>query len=236
MKTDEQDIEELDRRMNTIMDRLTKLKATVEEMKRSEQPVEKISLVIEADPSHPPEILQHLVNCISMDKNIRSIVTVHEHSSLVWSNLSCITEGSVKVGTCGSSMDAQLRLTWIWKSIGKTPVAKIINGGHSNIVGEPSIARLLARFYESLTNGILYEKFDNETILAIDHWIDMWEETSHTLDKQIMKRLDNADWLAGPGRGLKSLADIFLATKMGKKLGGKQNSWYLRTIDSMSLE
>ncbi len=221
--------------MDYIMTRLRGIETEVRKLKRNgKMSQEKLTLAIEVDPLHPPRSLQHLLRALMAREQILTNVTVHQHSSL---KSSCSTDLMQWLGTSVSNRsrtDNQLNLSWIWKPIGRHPVAKVVNLPNGDIRGEPAIARLFARLFESWTENMLYESFDLNTCAQIDEWLDLWEGCSNqtgfsALIKRIESRLAAATWLAGPPPGVKSLADIFLASILSGKLNSvRGKEWMMR--------
>jgi hypothetical protein len=142
----------------------------------------------------------------------------------------------------GSRIDNQCNLTWIWKPIGRHPIAKIVNRPNGDIHGEAAIARLLARLLESWADCAMYENFDSSICSQIDDWLDSWESCIQSGDSKflmLIRRIhnqlghpDGRKWLVGPLPGVKSLADIFLSNLLGDKLNtlnsGQAKEWMLR--------
>lgn len=213
------------------MMQLLAIKTQVGKLKRRWQKAEEnVTLVIEADPAYLPSSLQNLVNQLITQSNIRAQITVHRHSSLKSSPPNQWLHSST---TTGYRLDNQLNLTWIWKSVGVHPTAKIVNrAAVGDFRGEAAIARLLARLIESWTNILFYENFDIDTTAHIDEWIDLLEVSSQlgSLIKRIEARLAVADWLSGPHRGTKSFADVFLASVLRDKLqSSRAKDWSVRS-------
>jgi hypothetical protein len=218
--------------MDSIMAQLLAIKTEVGKLKRSGQKAEEnITLVIEADPAYPPSSLRILVRQLTTQSNIRAQVTVHKHSSLKsqtpdeWLHFSATT---------GYRLDNQLNLTWIWKSVGMHPSAKVVNRTTgSDFRGEATIARLLARLIESWTDISLYENFERDSTAQIEEWIDLLEVSSQPgpLIKRIEARLAVADWLSGLHRGTKSLADVYLSSALRDKLqSSRAKDWSMRSL------
>lgn len=212
------------------MSQLQNLEAQVMKLKKSSsRPAGSVTVIIEADPSHPPRSLQSVVKSLVSSGKIRALVTVHQHSTLPvtmpTSELNWLDTAPTFRVT--SRLDNQLNLTWIWKPVGSLPIARTANISQGDIRGQPAIARLLARYAESWTELPFYEDFGSATSAEIDEWIDQLElvglnsprPVAPTVLKRIEARLAAADWLAGPGRGAKSLADVFLSCLFqGKQL------------------
>jgi len=216
--------------MDSIMAQLQTIKNEVEKLKKGEQKTEEnITLVIEADPSNLPASLQILVRSLTTQPKIRTQLTVHTHSSLKttvpehWLQSSVVT---------GSRLDNKLNLTWIWKPVG-SPIAKVVNRvATGDICGEGAVARLLARLFECWSGIPFYENFDYNTAAQIDEWIDLLEVNCQLgpLLKRIEARLAVADWLSGPHRGTKSLADVFLSAALQDKLtSSRAKDWSKRS-------
>jgi len=203
--------------------------------RRGQKAEENVTLVIEADPAYLPSSLQNLVNQLTTQSNIRTQITVHRHSSLKSSPPNQWLHSSIATGY---RLDNQLNLTWIWKSVGVHPTAKIVNrAAVGDFHGEAAIARLLARLIESWTSILFYENFDINTTAQIDEWIDLLEVSSQLglgpLMKRIEARLAVADWLSGPHRGTKSFADVYLASVLRDKLqSSRAKDWSVRSCST----
>lgn len=238
------EVEELERRLDSIMTRLRGIQAQVDKLKGGRasgvtmKQVENLTLVIEADPKYPPLSLQQLVRLLILDGSVRTSLTVHGHSTLPASLPAHLVSwfGSWTPPN-RSRMENQLNLTWIWKPVGCDPTAKIVNLSCSDLQGQASIARLLARLIESWTQTPFYESFGSSTSAQIDEWIDQLElgcgsglSVPPSLSKRIEARLGKADWLAGPGRGAKSFADVFLSSLLKSQLTSpKAKDWCTRS-------
>ena len=225
------ELEELEIRMDSIMAQLLNIKNEVEKLKRNGQKAEEnMTLVIEADPSNPPISLQILVHTLTTQQKIRTHLTVHRHSSLKTTVPEHWLKSTVDVGC---RLNNQLNLTWIWKTaVDFHPTAKVVNRVTGDIRGEAAIARLLARLIESWTQSPFYENLDCNSVAQVDEWIDLFESNSQPgpLLKRIEARLAVADWLAGPHRGTKSLADIFLSAALRDRLtSSRAKDWSTRS-------
>jgi len=234
------DLQDLENRMDSIMTRLRGIETEVKKLQRQGKTIEeKLTLVIEADPKYPPRSIQTLVKLLVAGEDARTIVTVHQHSSLAsacptdlmqWPNLTLLD---------GSRIDNHCNITWIWKPIGRHPIAKIVNRPNGDIHGEAAIARLLARLLESWTECAMYENFDLSICSGIDDWLDTWEGCLQSGDYKFLVlirrihnqlgHLDGRKWLVGPLPGVKSLADILLSNLLGDKLNSdKAQEWMSR--------
>lgn len=220
--------------MDKIMKQLRGIETEVKKLQRKRDvDLEKLTLVIEADPSHPPYSLLSLAQSIMTREDIHATVTVHEHSSL---KSACPKEllkwHGLRIPN-RNRIDNQLNLTWIWKPVGRHPIAKLVNCVSSDVRGETTIARLLARLFESWTGWALYENFDLNTSASIDQWLDAWESCKPAEIPGFLKlidvRLAKANWLAGPSTGVKSLADVFISAVLGNKLKSvRAKEWLLQ--------
>ena len=241
------EVADLGRRLDLIMSKLHGLQAQVGKLKAGQQQapsslyrnqIEKVTLVIEADPNYPPLSLLPLIR--SLASQVRMSISTHGHSSLSdplpvhlvsW-------PGSVMMAPERSRIENQLNLTWIWKPVGSLPTAKIVDVSSGDLQGQASIARLLARLMESWTKSSFYEDFGSSTAAQIDEWIDQLERGPGSglslppgLLKRIEARLSSADWLAGPGRGERSLADVFLSSLVGNQLtSDRAKDWCKRCV------
>ena len=206
------DLKALECQMESIMRKLADAQKQVLSLKRqsNRNQEENLTIVIEADPAHPPSAVRALLCQITA--GIKTSVTVHSHSSLPDSS---IRQGWLKpVESSVNRPDNQLNLTWIWKAGGPQPVLKFVNRpNRADLRGEASIARLLARLAESWTNDSLYEAFGTTLAAQIDELIDLTERPTDkaAIIRRLEQRLSRSDWLVGEGRGIKSLADVFLA-------------------------
>lgn len=217
--------------MDSIIAQLLAIKTEVGKLKRSGQKTEEnVTLVIEADPAYPPLSLQALVLQLTAQPNIRAQITVHSHSSLKSSPPGQWLHSNA---TPGYRLDNQLNLTWIWKSVGLHPNARVVNrASGGDILGEAAIARLLARLIESWTDVSFYESFDINDTAQIDEWVDLHGVSSQPgpLIKRIEARLAVADWLSGPHRGTKSVADVYLSSVLRDKLqSSRAKDWSMRS-------
>ena len=234
------DLQDLENRMDSIMTRLRGIETEVNKLKRQGKTTqEKLTLVIEADPKHPPLSIQTLVRLLVVREDIS--VTIHQHSSLATACPTDLMQWSNLTVSNGSRINNQCNLTWIWKAIGRHPIAKVVNQTNGDIQGEAAIARLLTRLLESWTDCAMYENFDSSISSEIDEWLDMWECCIHSGDskfsvliRRIHNQLGHSDgrkWLVGPLPGVKSLADIFLSSLLGDKLSTVQaKEWISRCI------
>jgi len=229
--------------MDSIMKRLLNLQAEVNVLKKRKtcQEIENLTLIIEADPRYPPQSLGHMIRSLISAQKIRMNVTLHRHSTLMEPLSNDLVDWLPSPQTCRPRSENQLNVTWIWKQIGCSPVAKTINPSSGDLHGQATIARLLARLTESWAGVTLYEEYGSSISAEIDDWIDASElvnnnpsrSTSPMLLKRIQGRLSSADWLAGPGRGVKSLADVFLATLFYDQLhSDTTKAWLSRSTSS----
>nr|CAH0100082.1 unnamed protein product [Daphnia galeata] len=234
------DLQDLENRMDSIMTRLRGIETEVKKLKKQGKTTqEKLTLVIEADPKHPPLSIQTLVRLLVVREDI--LVTIHQHSSLATACPTDLMQWSNLTVSNGSRINNQCNLTWIWKAIGRHPIAKVVNQTNGDIQGEAAIARLLTRLLESWTDCAMYENFDSSISSEIDEWLDIWEDCIHSGDskfsvliRRIHNQLGHSDgrkWLVGPLPGVKSLADIFLSSLLSDKLStGQAKEWISRCI------
>lgn len=202
----------LEQHIDSITARLEGIQREVVNLKRVSSKPEKLSLVIEADPSFPPESVRTILKYLST-LPISTTITTHRHSSLT-KNVSLISNWLTPQSSGQNRIDNQFNLTWIWKPIGCNPIAKEVHQSNSKeFLGEGSIARLLARFIESWTRARLYENLDAASSAQIDEWLDL------VGDKSIMKRLESrlsrCEWLVG---GSITLADYVVASSVKDRL------------------
>lgn len=232
------DLQDLEIRMDSIMTRLRGIENEVSKLKKQgKSSPEKLTVVIEADPNYPPLSIQTLIRLLMARSNLHILVTVHQHSSLEKDCPTSFMQWHESATSNLNRVDNLFNLAWIWKPIGRNPVAKIVNRSGGDICGETAIARLFARLLESCTDCAFYEDFDINTTAQIDEWLDMWESCpqagdSVVLTKRINNRLGSSDgrkWIAGELPGTKSLADIFLSSLLGHKLNSDwAKEWLLK--------
>ena len=220
--------------MESIMSQLRGIESEVKKLKAKGKTSQKsLTLVIEADPAYPPRSLQILLRYLTTREDVLTSVTVHEHSSLKNPCPTNLMQWTGLHQSNRSRTDNQFNLAWIWKTVGRHPISKVVNQSIGDIHGETAIARLFARLIESWTETALYENFDLNTSAQIDEWLDLWEGCNQSnipgFIKRIESRLAIATWLAGPIPGVKSLADVFLATVLSEKLNSvRAKDWCLR--------
>lgn len=218
------ELQDLENRMDEIMRQLRGIESEVDKLKRRQNnSPEKLTLVIDADPSYPPRSLISLAQSMMvLGQDIRINMTEHKHSSLLTGCPADLTNWLRHHNSNHNRVDNHLNLTWIWKNVGVHPVAKPVNWSKGDLCGETTIARLFARLLESWTGCALYENLDLHTTAHIDEWLDAWELCNKSglsgLIKLVEARLAIASWLAGPLPGQKSLADIFLSAVLSDKL------------------
>lgn len=208
--------------MEIIIRQLRNMENQVKKLKKQDQPKQgKLTIVIEADPSHPPRSLQALILLI-LKHQIPANVTVHQHSSL---NSNCSKDDLAWAGPSANEhnrVSSLLNLTWIWKPVGRHPNVKFVNHSCADLTGEMTIARLLTRLLESWTDSELYESLGFATTVHVDEWLDLLENSNQSnasgLIKLVEARLSTSEWLAGPAPGVKSLADIVYSNVLRDRL------------------
>jgi len=218
----------LEQRIDAITARLESVQREVVCLKKASSiKPERLSIVIEADPSFPPESVKTMLKLL-LTLPITATITTHRHSTLTQELTHNISNWLLPRFSDHNRIDNQLNVTWIWKSIGRHPIAKEVNMANSKeFIGENTITRLLARFIESWTDVTLYECFDLATCSQIDEWLELIEDKS--VMKRLESRLDHSEWLVGNGPGVKTLADYALASSVQhQQMNDRVKGWILR--------
>jgi len=224
----ELDLDELEQRIDSITTRLENMQREMVNLRNTSSfKPEKLSIVIEADPSFPPESVKTMLKFLST-LPITATITTHRHSTLTQDLTQDISNWLLPRSSGQNRIDNQLNVTWIWKPIGQSPTAKEVNTSNSKeLHGEHTITRLLARFIESWTDVTMYEHFDLVTCAQIDEWLDSFEDQS--VMKRLESRLNHSEWLVGKGAGTKTLADYVLASAVQhRQASGRVKEWILR--------
>jgi len=227
----ELDLDVLEQRIDLITERLENISREVTKLKNtSSLKPEKLSLVIEADPAFPPESIKTMLKLVST-LPIATTMTIHRHSTVNQDSTQNISNWLMPRSSGHNRIDNQLNITWIWKQIGRHPIAKEVNTTNSNeFLGEHTIARLLARFIESWTDITLYEHFDLVTCAQIDEWLDSIEDKS--MMKRLESRLNQSEWLVGKCAGIKTLADYVLASSVQyQRTSSRVKEWIHRCVE-----
>lgn len=222
---EDDNLDVLEQRIDSITLKLEDMQREVVALRNPSKP-EKLSLVIEADPCFPPEcirtLLKHLLNL-----PITATITTHSHSSLIHDLPQHLCHWVSPHSSGCSRIDNQFNLTWIWKPVGRHPIAKEVDRPTlKEFHGQACIARLIARFIESWTETNLYESCDLISSALIDQWMDSVELEDESLSKRLESRLEHFEWLVGQK---KTLADVFVASSLKDRLTSKRmKEWALR--------
>jgi len=209
----------LEQHWNSILSQLASLHAELQELRISLEKSENgfkeaddnLQFVILSDPHHPPYSLVILFKLLI--GRYRMEVSTHIHSSIstVPSELQSLFNGPLSSSDTGSC----IKVTLIWKKVGKDPLLIQCPISNSTIAGEVNIARYLNRLLEQRPNPILVYESKGELYGGqVDIWLDyIYKSLTHGNNEKCSSALPSLgailskqDWLVHSV----SIADICL--------------------------
>ena len=212
------DVQTLDQRWHDIISQLEALRADLQELRVSsdenknvfqETDDKDVEFVILSDPLYPPYSVVILLKLLS--GRYRTEISTHVHSSI--SVVSSELQSFFNVPLNCSSTGSYIKITLIWKKLGKDPVliqCPIFSGP---IAGEVNVARYLNRLLEQKPNPVLIYESKGEVFGGqVDMWLDcIYKSVVHAGNElcsgiiaSLSDVLNKQDWLAHS----MSIADI----------------------------
>jgi hypothetical protein len=214
------DVQKLEQRWNAILSQLEGLRAELQELQISSgrtenvfrEAVEKnIEFVIHSDPHYPPYSVIILLKLLA--GRYRTEISTHVHSSV--SVISSELQSFFNVPLGNSYTGSYVKVTLIWKKVGKDPLLIQCPISNSTVAGEVNIARYLNRLLEQkLTPVLVYESKGEAFAGQVDAWLDCIyravihgsNELCSGMKPSVSAVLNQQEWLACS----MSIADICL--------------------------
>lgn len=179
-------IQMLEQRWTSILSQLQALHTELQELKISSDKLENgfqgpsdknIEFVILSDPNHPPYSLVILLKLLKGRYKIEILSHVHSSVSLVPSELQSFLNGLLN----SSSGSRCIKVTLIWKKVGKDPLLIQCPMTNGTIAGEVNISRYLNRLLEQRPNPVLvYESKGEFYAGQVDMWLDsIYKSVTH---------------------------------------------------------
>jgi hypothetical protein len=170
-----------------------------------------IDFAIFSDPNHPPYSLVILLKYLSGRYQIETSSHIHSSVSVIPSELHFFLKGL----TDGSSAGSRIKVTLIWKEVGKDPFLIHCPISNGTIAGEVNISRYLNRLLEQRSDpALVYESKGEIYAGQVDAWLDSVcksvmcgsNETCSDFLPLVSAVLTKQDWLVHA----LSVADIYL--------------------------
>lgn len=171
-------IQMLEQRWTSIISQLQALHRELEELQSSSDKLEdgfqgasdkNIEFVIFSDPNHPPYSLIILLKLLLGRYKIEILSHVHSSISFIPSELQSFLNGLLN----SSSGSSCIKVTLIWKKVGKDPLLIQCPMTNGTIAGEVNISRYLNRLLEQRPNPVLvYESKGEFYAGQVDMWLD----------------------------------------------------------------
>jgi hypothetical protein len=214
------DVQKLEQRWNAIVSQLEGLRAELQELRISSgmaenvfrEAVEKnIEFVIHSDPRYPPYSVVILLKLLA--RRYRTEMSTHVHSSVLV--ISSELEAFFNVPVGNSDTGTYVKVTLIWKKVGKDPLLIQCPISNGTVAGEVNIARYLNRLLEQRPDPVLVYESKGEAFAGqVDVWLDCIyravlhgsNELCSGIKPSVSAVLNQQDWLACSV----SIADICL--------------------------
>lgn len=176
----------LEQRWTSILSQLQALHTELQEIQINSDKLEdgfqgagdkNIEFVILSDPNHPPYSLVILLNHLIGRYNIEILSHVHSSISVIPFELQSFLNGVLN----SSSASSCIKVTLIWKKVGKDPLLIKCPVTNGTIAGEVNIARYLNRLLEQRPNPVLvYESKGEFYAGQVDMWLDsIYKSVTH---------------------------------------------------------
>jgi hypothetical protein len=171
-------IQMLEQRWTSILSQLQVLHTELQELRISfDKPEDgfqgaadkNIEFVILSDPHHPPYSLVILLKFLRGRYKIEILSHTHSSISVIPSELQLFLNGLSNKGSAGSC----IKVTLIWKNVGKDPILIHCPISNGTIAGEVNISRYLNRLLEQRPNPVLVYESKGEIYAGqVDTWLD----------------------------------------------------------------
>jgi len=245
-------LQALEARQDAILARLEKLKAEVEAYKKtlglpaqcdssstsSQAPVcgRTPDLVVRCSPSHPAFSLKGVYNLLS-GAGLSVHTSCHTHSSVPALPPQCqsfLPEPEM------SRTQAQVRITLIWKEVGRDCELMVSPLTQTLIRGEVNILRYIARLFPTL---VLYENLTN--ISSVDSMLDsvsslLWVQPRdrQPLMRTLVTQLGRSTYLAGEQVSITDLALYSVVRQLGldKELQPELARWFTKAANHLGVK
>ncbi|XP_069694366.1 phenylalanine--tRNA ligase alpha subunit-like isoform X2 [Periplaneta americana] len=196
----------------------------------SQAPDKDLDFVILSDPRHPPYSLVVLLKLLLNTYRVEISEHIHSSVSDISSELRSLFKGvgnNEGAGCC-------IKVTLIWKMIGKDPLLTLSPVSNNNIVGEVNVARYLSRLLEQSPSPlVVYESQGELYASQVDMWLDcIYKSVIRGENKSALPAitavLTTQCWLLGNSV---SLADICLWSSLKQNpyliaSNSKLKKWY----------
>jgi len=214
------DVQMLEQRWNAIVARLEGLHAELQELQISSDGTEHVfqeavdkntEFVILSDPLYPPYSVIIILKLLA--GRYRTEISTHVHSSVPV--ISSELQSFFTVPVDSSDIGSYVKVTLIWKKVGKDPLLIKCPISNGTVAGEVNIARYLNRLLEQRPDPVIvYESKGDVFGIQVDVWLDrIYEAVVHGSDElcsgitsSVSEVLNRQDWLACS----MSIADICL--------------------------
>jgi len=182
-------------------------------------------LVVHCNPSHPPYSLPALV-ALLQDSGLTVHTSCHAHSSVPSLAAGLL---SFLPATQAARATAQVRLTVIWRAVGRDCELLVSPLTQSVIRGEANVLRYFARLFPSV---IPYEQQATSQDLLLDSISSLaWApaKARQPLVRQAALALDKTPYLAGPRPGASDLALYSTVQQLGlqEDLQPEVKKWFI---------
>jgi phenylalanyl-tRNA synthetase alpha chain len=214
------DVQMLEQRWNALVTQLEGLRAELQELRISSDGTENVfqeavdknmEFVILSDPHYPPYSVIVILKLLA--GRYRTEISTHVHSSV--SVISSELQYFFNVSLDSTDADSYVKVTLIWKKVGKDPLLIQCPISNGTIAGEVNIARYLNRLLEQRPDPVLvYESKGDVFGVQVDAWLDcIYKAVVHGSNElcsgitpSVSAVLNKQEWLACS----MSIADICL--------------------------
>jgi hypothetical protein len=208
----------LEQRWNAIISQLEALHDELQELQISsggaenvfqEADYKRIEFVILSDPHYPPYSVVILLKLLA--GRYRTEISAHVHSSV--SVISSELQSFFNISLDSSGTGSYIKVTLIWKKVGKDPLLIQCPISNGTLAGEVNIARYLNRLLEQRPDPVLVYESKGEVFGGqVDTWLDcIYKSVTHGSNEvcsgiipSLSAVLNKQDWLAHS----MSIADI----------------------------
>jgi len=183
MAIDQDPVAALEKRQESILDRLKALQIRVDSIQASTSGGKvntqcSFEVAIQASPLHPPYSLPLVVRLLNKKHGLKVYTTCHVHSSYTKPLPQKLTD--FLVGSCAERSEADIKLALIWKDVGPDPVCTIGLLPDDCVRGEVNLLRFLGRLfglggYDSLSGPKSHQE---EELLDTIHSQLMWGDVA----------------------------------------------------------
>jgi hypothetical protein len=214
------EVQMLEQRWNAIVTQLEGLRAELRELQISSDGTENVfqeavdknmDFVILSDPHYPPYSVIIILKLLA--GRYRTEISTHVHSSVPV--ISSELQSFFNVPLDSSDTGSYIKVTLIWKKVGKDPLLIQCPISNGTIAGEVNIARYLNRLLEQRPDPVLVYESKGEVFgVQVDAWLDcIYKAVVHGRNElcsgitpSVSTVLNKQDWLACS----MSIADICL--------------------------